>query len=434
MSFADHNQIKALQLDKLRHLIAAIHGKNPFYTSILDQSGIHTGLDSLATFTSKLPFTTKQQIVEDQQAHPPFGSNLTYDLSVHTRFFRTSGTTSQPIHWLDTDESWQWMLDCWAQVLSAAECLPEDRALFAFGFGPFLGFWTAYEAAARQGMLCVPGGGLSTEARLSFIDTLHLNVLFATPTYALRLATEADRLGLTTPLKNISKIIVAGEPGGSLPAVRQRLSDAWHGAKVIDHHGMTEIGPVSYECPARPGNLHIMESQYIAEVIDRDTQQPVGDGELGELVLTNLGRLGSPLLRYRTGDLVRATRPSPCECGRHELLLNGGILGRVDDMVIVRGVNIFPSALEEVMSQLSEIVEYRVDVMKQREMTELKITVEPRAAGASQTGLADHIRQCLREALGIRVEVMAVRPGSLPRSELKAKRWFLNEDIQSSTQ
>src|SRR5262249_50548419 len=155
----------------------------------------------------------------------------------------------------------------------------------------------------------------------------------------LHLAEIAAEEKIDLSASKVKTIIVAGEPGGSIPATRSHIEQAWCGARVIDHHGMTEIGPVTYECTRRRGVLHVMEESYIPEVIDRNTLEPVGPGGSGELILTNLGRTGSPILRYRTGDIVQPALTSPCECGSAELALEGGIIGRVDDMVVVRGVN-----------------------------------------------------------------------------------------------
>ena len=219
---------------------------------------------------------------------------------------------------------------------------------------------------------------------------------------------------------------VAGEPGGSIPAVRARLAELWPGARVYDHHGMTEVGPVSYECPARPGVLHIIDRAFIAEIVDPATGQPVGDGGQGELILTNLGRTGSPLLRYRTGDLVkRGTRNAErgiCACGSSDLALEGGILGRVDDMVVVRGVNVYPGAVEEIIRRTGGVAEYQVRVSQRHALAELTVTVEP-AEAATGAELARRLERAFETSLSLRVPVTLATPGSLPRFESKARRW-----------
>jgi phenylacetate-CoA ligase len=349
-------------------------------------------------------FTTKQELIDDQAAHPPYGTNLTFPLDRYTRFCQTSGTSGHPLRWLDTPESWNWMLGNWDRVYRAANITSKDHIFFAFSFGPFLGFWTAFEAATRMGALAIPGGGMRTAVRLRTILETRATVLCCTPTYAIRLAEAAVEEKLDVGASNIRRIVVAGEPGGSIPSTRAHIEKLWPGARVIDHHGMTETGPVSYGCPARPGVLHVMESSYIAEVID------------GELILTNLGRIGSPLIRYRTGDLVHAVR-GHCECGSDDLALEGGILGRTDDMVVVRGVNIYPTAVEEVLRS-EGVTEYRVEVRTERALTQLLVQVE------AESSAGPRLEAALTNAFSLRIPVSSVPAGTLPRFEAKAKRWI----------
>src|SRR5690348_7562968 len=297
---ASRREIEADQLQKLRALISAVRRDNSFYCPKLRD--IDPDLDSLETYARQVPFTTKQELIEDQRLHPPYGTNLTYPLDRYTRFCQTSGTTHSPMRWLDTQETWGWMLDNWARVYAAAGVTARDRIFFAFSFGPFLGFWTAFDMAARMGCLCIPGGGMRSAGRLRTIVDMGATVLCCTPTYAIRLAEVAVEEEIDLAAAQVRTIIVAGEPGGSVPGTSRLISELWHGARVVDQHGMTEVGPVSYGCPKQTGILHVIESAYIAEVIDPQTGNAVPRGATGELVLTNLGRTGSPLLRYRTGD------------------------------------------------------------------------------------------------------------------------------------
>lgn len=425
--------VRVGQLDSLRRLLAEIVPANAFQRRKLAAVGLDANsLTDLGDFTTATPFTTKAELAQDQEEHPPFGTNLTFPLERYTRLHQTSGTSGRPLRWLDTPESWQWLTTNWAEVYRAAGVTPADRVYFAFSFGPFIGFWMAFEAAEALGLLCIPGGGQSTVGRLRAILELEVTVLCCTPTYALHLAEIAVREGLDLHASKVRRIIVAGEPGGSIPATRARLEAAWPGARIVDHHGMTEVGPVTYECPARPGRLHLIETGYLAEVIDSATGEPSG-GKQGELVLTTLGRAGSPLLRYRTGDLVQpgfapeAEDAPVCECGRCELTLEGGILGRADDMVIVRGVNIFPGAVEEVVRRFPEIAEYQVTITEAEGLVEMVVRVEPTGSCADLGGLVRRIDAGFREAFSLRVPVVAVAPGSLPRFELKARRWVRAE-------
>lgn len=400
---------EADSLSRLRELVAAIVPANPFYTGKLAGIG---SIESLEDFRLRVPFTLKNELVADQEANPPYGTNLTFPLERYTRFCQTSATsTGQPLRWLDTPESWQWMLSNWRRVYEASGVTAADRVFFAFSFGPFLGFWTAFDAAEQIGCLCIPGGGIRSAARLKLILDTGATVLCCTPTYALHLAEVAAEERIDLARSQVRAIIVAGEPGGSIEATRQRIESLWPGARVFDHHGMTEIGPVTYPCPARAGVLHVIESSYFAEVID------------GELVLTNFGRTGSPLIRYRTGDHVRPAQPGVCACGATDMALEGGILSRADDMVVVRGVNVFPGAVEQILRAAGGVAEYRVHVASNRSLVELEIEVEPEG---ESDALAHRLESALRDALALRIPVTVVERGVLPRFEMKARRWVRN--------
>jgi phenylacetate-CoA ligase len=408
------------QLEKLRHLVSALAATNGFYSARLGGALVP---ESLGDYAERVPFTTKSELVRDQAAHPPYGTNLTYPIECYTRFNQTSGTTGKPLRWLDTPEDWEWMLDCWAGVYGAAGAHAADRVFFPFSFGPFLGFWVAFEAATRMGCLAIPGGGMRTPARLKAILDNEVTVLCSTPTYAVHLAHVALAEHIDLTRSKVRCIIVAGEPGGSIPSTRALIESLWPGARVVDHHGMTEIGPVSYECPERRGVLHVMEAAYFAEVIDPDRLVPVARGERGELVLTNLGRVGSPILRYRTGDIVQPALAERCACGSYELALEGGILGRTDDMLVVRGVNLFPSAVEDVLRSCGRIAEFQVETTANHCLPQMSIQVEPEPGVSDAEALASRVAAAIHSSFGLRVTVTAVPPGSLPRFEAKARRW-----------
>ncbi len=416
--------IESGQLARLRVLLRALVPANCFQTTKLRAAGCTEEIAGLAEFCERVPFTCKQELVADQAARPPYGTNLTFPPEEYTRFSQTSGTTGRPLRWLDTPESWSAMLDNWDRVLAAADVRRGDPIFCAFSFGPFLGFWTAFEAAARRGCLCLPGGGMSSLARLRTMIDNGVTAVCCTPTYAIRLAEVAHEEGIDLGKSAVRKLIVAGEPGGSVKTTRSRIEQLWPGAQVHDHHGMSETGPVSYECPAQPGRLHVMEAAFIAEVVDPDTGQAVGNGEAGELVLTTLTRTGSPLLRYRTGDFVRPAPVAQCACGSWELALEGGILSRTDEMIVVRGVNIYPTALDAVVRGCEAIGEYRAEVSEERGMYEIALQAEPAPGCEEAAGtLAHQLETVLRAAFDLRIPVRIVPLGSLPRFEMKAKRW-----------
>jgi len=420
--FPTRVQIEVDQLHKLNRLIDEIVPNNPFYTAKLKSCGLDGGVGSLQEYFDKMPFTTKAELVKDQENHPHYGTNLTYPVEKYVRLCRTSGSTGAPLRCLDTRESWEWMVDNWCRVYKEAGLRLADRVFFAFSYGPFLGFWTAHDAAAKNGYLCLPGGGASSYARLLAIIENEATVLCCTPTYALRLAEVAREEGVDLSEAKVHTLIVAGEPGGSVPATRAKIEKSWN-ARVFDHHGMTEIGPVSYECPDRIGTLRVIESSYIAEVLDRETYKPVGPGERGELVLTSLGRAALPLLRYHTGDIVERGPKEPDSRGCHDLALVGGIIGRTDDMVPIRGVNVSPSVVENVMHSVPGVAEYRAEISEERGMLAMTIKVEPSPDCGNPEHLVSALKKEFHHTFSLRVPIEIVETGSLPRFEMKHKRW-----------
>jgi phenylacetate-CoA ligase len=434
MSFSAENT-----LIKLQRLLALIESApNSFYAKRLAGAGEQRAstetikfslspkpepagqIKSIAEFVSRVPFTTKDDLLQDRLKHPPFGSNFTDRLELYTRFCQTSGTSSGlPMAVLDTRESWSAMLDCWREVYQAAGLKSgRDRIFFAFSFGPFLGFWTAFEAAASD-YLALPGGGLTSQSRLEMVARYGATVLCCTPTYALRLGETIGAVsGIGHDQLRVRKIIVAGEPGGSLPTTRQKLRQLWGKVEIFDHHGMTEVGPVSYEDPANEGSLCVIEDAYFAEVIGHDGKE-VSDGAEGELVLTTLNRTASPLLRYRTGDWVCKHRHD----GR--LYLDGGILSRCDEMVVIRGVNIYPSAVENIVRCFPEVVEFMVEQKRVDNMEEIELKAEliPELEESQRMSVVRALEDRLRDNFALRIPVIAVDHGLLPRHEFKSRRW-----------
>jgi phenylacetate-CoA ligase len=401
------------QWARLQALARAVHPANAFVARKWASAGVARA-DDLRRWEdfARLPFTRKSELVEDQAASPPFGSNQTYALDRYVRIHQTSGTTGAPIRWLDTAESWEWWLRCWGFVLCAAGLGPGDRIFFPFSFGLFVGFWAGFEGARALGALAIPGGGQDTAQRLATLQALGVTALCCTPSYALHLAQSARERGVDLGKLGVRTTVHAGEPGAGIPSVRARIEELW-GARAYDHAGMTEMGAYGFECEAQAG-LHVNESEFVAEVIDPASGAPAREGEL---VLSNLGRHGSPLLRYRTGDRVRVAA-GPCACGRTFLRLEGGLLGRVDDMLVVRGVNVFPSALEGIVRRFPAVDEFMIEVYRRQEMDEVRLLLEVAGGG----NIAAQVQEAVRVHLGIRVEIVAVPAQSLPRWELKARR------------
>ncbi|MCG3126244.1 MAG: Phenylacetate-coenzyme A ligase [Phycisphaerae bacterium] len=430
--FLDRAALADRQLAALRRLLDAVVGPNPFWTEKFAAAGLTAADIRTLADLPRLPFTTKTQVAADQAAKPPYGTNLTFPLKRYVRMHQTSGTTGQGMRWLDTPESWDWFVGCWSTIYDVVALKPDDRLYFAFSFGPFIGFWAAFEGAQRRGNFCLAGGGLSSSARLRAMLDNRATALLCTPTYALHLAETAQRESLDLRRSAVRMLIVAGEPGGSVPGVRARLEAAFD-ARVFDHTGMTETGPLGIECVEAPGCVHLLESEAIVELVDpsadtllfspgvpgRDTAP---DPIEGELVLTNLGRLGSPLLRYRTGDVVRL-RTGRCACGRSLVQMVGGILGRCDDMIIVRGNNVYPAAIDSIVREFDSIAEYRIILDTRAGLTDVTLEIEPVAGAAgAASALADRVAETIKSRLFFHAHVRVAPSGSLPRFEMKARR------------
>ncbi|MEL7499335.1 MAG: AMP-binding protein [Planctomycetota bacterium] len=427
-TFEQRRSLEAMEPHALReHQLARLNG---LLTSILPDNSFYReklGLDEMSLKTldalSDLPLTTKQELV-DSSDDAGFAANLTFPPEQYSRFHRTSGTRGRPMIVLDTNEDWDWWMEVWQYVLDSANLTPEDRVLMAFSFGPFIGFWSAFDAAVERGSMVVPTGAMSSLARLELIRTIQATVVCCTPSYALHLAEVASQHDISLADSQVTRLIVAGEPGGSIPAVRERIESTWQ-AQVIDHSGASEVGPWGYADLDRAG-IHVNEAEFIPEFIPIKSEttsdqtstflstEQLDPSQLYELVLTCLGRIGSPVIRYRTGDLVR---PQWRTSGNRFVLLDGGVLGRTDDMMIIRGVNVFPTSVEEILRGFPEVQEYRMIAFREGAMDQLKIEVEDALEQPNR------IEQALQVQLGFRVEVSNVAANSLPRFEAKGKRF-----------
>ena len=399
---------------RVQALVRETLGANPFWTARWRAAGLARAED-LAGWDdfARLPLLRKRDLVDDQSAHPPFGTNLTYPRDQYVRVHQTSGTSGAPIRWLETQQSWDWWARCWGFVLAGAGIGPRDRVYFPFSFGLFIGFWAGFEGARALGALAIPGGGQDSLARLDAMQQLGATALVCTPSYALHLVEAARARGIDPRKLGVRVSVHAGEPGAGIPAVRARIEEGW-GGRAFDHAGMTEVGAYGYECAEQAG-LHVNEAEFVVEVLDPSTLAPAQEGEL---VLTNLGRAGSPVFRYRTGDRVRIT-DAACGCGRTFRRLEGGILGRLDDMLIIRGVNVFPSAIEGIVRRFPAVEEFQIEVFRHGELEEARVLIE--TAGTDGRALCGLLQEALRAALGLRLDVVTA-PQALPRFELKARR------------
>ena len=415
------------QLYRLREMLVPVLATNAFYRQKLTEAGI-TQPNDVQTLDDyrQLPFTTKEELSTDQVSRPPYGTNLTFPLEHYTCLHRTSGTTGSPLRWLDTAESWDWWGKCWGEIYREAGVTSADRLMIAFSFGPFIGFWSAYHGAQQLGALTIPNGGMTSEQRIRAILSNDVTVLIATPTYALRLAEVAEQEGINlSETSSVRVTIHAGEPGASLPATKERIETRW-GARTYDHAGATEVGAWGVMCEPQAG-IHLNENEFICEVLNPETGDPADEGEL---VITNLGRVGTPVIRYRTGDYVKL-KSGACECGRASRVLDGGVIGRIDNALIIRGLNVYPATLENIILKFSEVQEFAGRVYGTGTLDELEIQIESTNSNPNDTATA--VAAAIRDDLGLRANVKTVPLGTLPRYELKSKRFTDERTSQRKT-
>jgi phenylacetate-CoA ligase len=395
--------------ERQSELLELVLDRNPFQRARVEALGLGS-----SPGLGDLPPLTKRELIADQSRHPPFGTNLTYPLERYTRLWQTSATTGPPLRVLDTAEDWSWWRRLFAHTLTVAGVAAHDRVGLAFSFGPHVQFWASQEGLQELGAMVVPLGGMTSPQRLQTLSQVEATAVWCTPTYALRLHEVAVQQRLESAFDSVRVVLCTGEPGASLPSVRSRIEEAF-GARCIDHAGLTETGPFGYPCPEGHG-LHVLESEFVCEILD-DQLHPTPPGERGELVLTPLRRTGFPVLRYRTGDVVVNTREA-CPAGHEDRWLPGGIVGRTDDMAIIRGMNVYPSAIEEAVRSVSGSGEFRITFYTEPSgMDEIKLEVE-----LEEGGSARRLQETMRQQLGLRVRVVPVAAGLLPRHEGKARR------------
>jgi phenylacetate-CoA ligase len=420
-------ELQALQLLKLRRLCEWAYATTPFHQRKFDEAGFRP--EHIQTFEDirRIPFMTREEWMASLQEKPLFGDMLATDPTNAIRYHLTSGTSGRtPIRVLDGTKDWDWISEMWCYGLWGFGIRPEDSVYFAFGYGSFIGFWGAHYACEKIGALVVPGGAQTTEARIKQIVELGVTTVASTPTYALHLWQKAREMGIDLATQSkVNKVILSGEPAGSIPAVKRQLEEAW-GAQCGDTAGMTEIGTIMiFECSHHSGGTHIIEDHFIEEVLDPNSADPVGYGELGERVVTSFGRGFIPLIRYRTRDMVMKVPASTCTCGRTWDLYSGGIRGRWDDMKLIRGTNVYPSAVEAIIREYPAIDEFQIYIWRKDEIQDeidIKLEIKP---GFEHTWpeLQTRLAKDLAEAHeGLRFNVVRMDYGTLPRFELKARR------------
>ncbi|MFC2021104.1 phenylacetate--CoA ligase family protein [Chloroflexota bacterium] len=419
-------KLRKLQTTKFKDIFAWAYENSMFYHKLYSGAGIEPGDIKTYDDVLKVPKIEKAMLREIQGRDPyPYGDILSVPLEKVTSYHQTSGTTGQPVYQADTWQDWELWAEAWAYILCAQGYQTSDRLFLPFGYNVFVAFWAAHYGAEKLGCEVIPGGVLNTEARILKMRELKVTAMAATPTYVLGMADTAVRKLGINPVEDLQvrKITVAGEPGGSIPATKKRMEEAW-GAKVYDHIGATEIGAWSFECTFQSGS-HINEALFLVEIEDIETGNIITEpGNPGKMVITNLNRLAQPCIRFDSKDIIEWSGHE-CECGRTFKLLNGGVAGRVDDITKVKGVLLAPSSIEEVVRSIPELGdEYEVVVVKKGDIDDITLRIELLVGQENnfekvKADLVDQLR--VKTNLGYNLEFADY--GSLPRYDVKARRF-----------
>ncbi|WP_374488009.1 phenylacetate--CoA ligase family protein [Zoogloea sp.] len=412
---------EALKLRLLQDHLQHAYTHSPHYRASFDAAGVHPSqvrsLDDLRRF----PFINKQTLRERQLAVPPFGDLVAVPERDIVYLSASSGSTGVPTASPFTAADFDGWIDYEARQFWSSGLRPEDRYAHALNFSLFVG-GPCVLGAQKLGALSIHAGTVPSERLLAILRQFQVTALWTTPSYAWYLGETAIKEGLDLRKDlAVRRIFVAGEPGGSIPETRQRIEDLW-GASVYDYYGLSDIfGSCAGMCEAKDG-LHWAEDHILVEVLDPDTGAPVPEGGRGELVLTTLQKTARPMIRFRTGDIVSFTA-EPCSCGRTSIRLRG-IHGRLDDMLIIKGVNIFPSDVEALARRDHDLSgEYRLVVERDNHLDLLTVELErSHAFTGSDAELAQRFARQLKSVTGVSARVQILPADTLPRATHKARR------------
>ena len=324
----ERQRANASRLDRLNLLLKHTWTHNPFYQNKWRRAGMTpASLDCIEALQA-YPFTARAELIEDHAAHPPLGTNLACAITQFKRHFHSSGTTGTPMLWADTPRTWEWVLQCSAQLHAIAGIQKQDVVLMFADLASTSGPWVILEGARRLGCTCLTCSSHDTQEARRWLSAMHPTVLIGKVEPLLTFARAIRAQGLRPSVAGVERVILTGRGGSLDSAARKELEECWD-APCFDRYGLTEAGSVAAECVAHTGALHVLDHEFIAEVINPSSLEPLDDGNVGELVLTNLGRIDRPIIRYRTGDKGLLRREHRCACGHLGTVIPGGIQGRL---------------------------------------------------------------------------------------------------------
>lgn len=414
--------LRELQSERLRAMVHYCYEHTPFWRRKFDQAGLRPedirSLDDLP----KIPFCTRAELQEDQKNHPPFGSYVGIARSHWARCATTSGTTGQPLRRVFSQRDWGYMIDRFRRNPTVG---PGDIVVLTGPADGLIGPSVSADSQAAMGAMVVRAGLYDTRTKIRLVQDLKPTVISGTTSYLLHMLEVAAEMGVDfAALGSIRTVAAFGEPGGAMAQTRERLKKGWGARHMADGYGMTEIFPLGGNC-LHASDLHIASDLVAIEIVEPQSGQPLPAGETGEVVITNLVGESQPLLRYRTRDISRRAATEACACGFTGARLEGSILGRVDDMIWFRGVNVFPSAIEAAVRSTAGLgTEYQIEISGDAALPVMNVRAEALRPGLSTdeaAALRDGLQKALRETIRVSPNVEILAPGALPRPDSRNK-------------
>ena len=425
-------------LERLKEQLHYVYSELPFYRRLYDDHGVKPDdVQSLEDFTTKIPVITKKMLVADQEANPVFGSyTKEFPQDQIARIHGSSGTSGKPTLYGVSQRDWDRSADVHAMAQWCAGIRPDDLFQVGFPFSLFFGGWGVIQGAERIGATLFPLGVIDSERHLELLFRLQATAFSATPSYCLHLLSIAERMGLDVANGPVRHLLVGGEPGGSLPGTKELIEAGW-GATCADAGSTSEMYPFQTNVGCEEGQgTHLITDEVYTEIADRDdSNAPAPEGSRGAIIYTHLWRESQPMIRFWAGDETWMTRET-CSCGRTYPRLPEGVLGRLDDMLVIRGVNIYPSMVEMALRSVDDLgAEFVIQVEKRGALDEVQVLAELGEAAAKavsdlpandaasrRKAIIKEAETRLRQLTNIRVPVALLDPGALPATTFKARR------------
>jgi phenylacetate-CoA ligase len=419
------DELDARHLRKIKKLIQYAYDHSPLHRRIYGAAGLKPeDVRTWDDFYNHVPLTDKKDYVEDQDRFGLAAEAQGDDLI--SAYFHTTGTTGKFLHEHYSEYDAIKMASIYGYAWWDSGVRAGDSIFINHNFGFWLGLWHMYWAARFFGLTIYSGGGMTTDQRIDAILARRATMVAGTPTYLLRLAQRAEERGIDLSASAVKHMTAGGEPGLNVPVTRKAIENAW-GAVGIDAYGLSEVGIAHVECGAHAGGVHVMEDAFHSFSADLETGMPVADNEVGENIVTAYSHLAQPFIKYRTHDLVRRCGHDDHGCGWNWAFLKGGVLGRTDFMVTIKGVNVYPSAVENLIGEVSALTnQYELHITHRDNMDRMLVKVEAaRGLGGDYFArLSEELTQVIRERLGVTLETEIVPFGTMERFELKTRRIF----------